>query len=245
MHVVSGTGQMTIEETTYPLARGSVVAVPPFVQFTGWVEAGFAMKNIHYRLWAADGEPVEQGWRLPFVFTPDYFDHTEGLINELQALSEAPEKNPARSAALAHEIILDHWSRAEVCSIRSRIIDDRIRKVHDILIATEYEHYDAEALARASCLSISQMNRLFGQTFKCSPQKFWEANRLTAICMALKSSEITIGEIADAFGFNNQSYFSRWFKQRTAFAPVEYREQLALGDSIQLPSPPPDPLAHP
>ncbi len=225
IHVIRGTGTVTINKITYPLIRGSIIAIPPFVEFILEGEPDFAMRNIHYRLWFSDGKPVEHHWMLPLVFSPGYFSHTESLLNDLYLLVKAKRETQPKFTVLAHEIILDHWLWAETYPKRSEIIDHRMEKIHNLLLSPEYNQYDAQDLSNVSCLSISQMNRLFKRIFKCSPQKYWEANRLAVICVTLKNSDGTIGEIADAFGFSSLNYFSRWFKKRTSFAPVEYRER--------------------
>lgn len=232
MHVLRGTGEVTINKISYPLARGSVIAVPPFVEFIFRLDADFAMRNIHYRLWSCDGEPIEHRWMLPLVFTPDYFDRTQRLLNDLIRLDWSNTMNQARTASIVHEIILDHWLRTGVLPMRSEIVDRRIEKIHDILISSQYKHYDAQELAHTCCLSISQMNRLFSRTFHRSPQKFWEEQRLSAICVALKRNTDPIGEIASEFGFDEPAYFSRWFKKRAGCSAIAYREKLADSGSV-------------
>ncbi|MCD4824065.1 MAG: AraC family transcriptional regulator [Phycisphaerae bacterium] len=116
--------------------------------------------------------------------------------------------------------------------MRPEIIDRRIEKIHDILISSDYRHYDARELAHTCCLSISQMNRLFLRTFHRSPQKFWEGQRLSAICVALKRNADPIGEIASEFGFDEPAYFSRWFKKRAGCSAIAYREKLVNSGSV-------------
>ena len=41
----------------------------------------------------------------------------------------------------------------------------------------------------------------------------------------LKSSELSIQEIADELHFANQSFFGKYFKHHTGMAPKEYRRQ--------------------
>ena len=228
MHITKGTAKITIHKTTYTVTRGSVVAIPPFVQFVWAFEPDFKMKNIHFRLWSADDEPIERQWILPFVFTPDYFEHTESLLDELCSLDYKNPRNHARYTAIAHEITLDHWLRVKAHRSQPEIIDHRIEKLHDILISPECRHYDAKMLARTCSLSVSQMNRLFKRTFKCAPQKVWEERRLAEICIALDTRlNLTIGEIATEFGFDEPAYFSRWFKQRAKCSPATFRKELA------------------
>ncbi len=235
LHIIRGTGSVTINKTTYPLARGTVVAVPPFVEFVCWVEDDFVMQNIHYRLWSADGEPIERRWMLPLVFIPDYFDRTQSLLSDLCELDSNNVENQAKTTALAHEIVLDHWLHTNARPIWPEIIDHRIEKLHDILVSPQYlrGRYDAQELAHECHLSISQMGRLFKRTFKCTPQKFWEDQRLAAICVAFDTKpDAQTGEIAYEFGFEDPAYFSRWFKQRAGLSPATYRQHITSSQKI-------------
>jgi len=64
VHIVDGTGSVTIAAKTYPVAKGTVIAAPPFTGFSLSYSQHFRMRNIHYRLWSSDGEPIERRWFL-------------------------------------------------------------------------------------------------------------------------------------------------------------------------------------
>ena len=230
-HIIRGDAEITVNNVTYHSPVGSIRAVPPYTRYYTSVSGDFIMRNIHFRLWTADGNPIERRWILPFVFAPDYFDHTQKLLEELCALDDANPRDQAKAAALAHEIVLEHWVTAELQPSRPALIDHRIEKLHDILVTSEQlrGRYDAEKLAKVCHLSISQMNRLFKSTFQCSPQKYWNQSRLSAICMMLKTKrDVHIVNIALEFGFENPAYFSRWFKKFTGQTPKEYRAAVEI-----------------
>ena len=235
MHIIRGDAEITIDGVTYPTPVGSVRAVPPCTRYYSSVSGDFIMRNIHFRLWTANGKPVERRWILPFVFAPDYFGHTQELLEELCTLDCESPREQAKAAAIAHEIVLEHWVNAELQPSRPELIDHRIEQLHDILVSPEHlrRRYDAQELAHACHLSTSQMNRLFRRAFKSSPQKFWEDQRLAAIRAAFDTKpDTTIGEIAKEFGFEESSYFSRWFKERAGISPAAYRQQSATTRQI-------------
>jgi AraC-like DNA-binding protein len=232
MHIIKGNGQVTIDKTTFPISNGNVITIGPFQEFNFDIEPGFAMRNIHYRLWSANGEPMEQRWMLPYVFTPDYFAHTEKLLKLILSLSKDPVGNIAQLTASAHELILEHWSKTPLQPSRPVNIDKRIETVYKVLTSNNYTDYQAQELAEESCLSVSQMNRLFKKYFKKSPQKFWEEKRLSSICIELKNSDCSIRQIAEECGFDDPAYFSRWFKKRAGSSPIEYRNNLAQGNNL-------------
>ena len=229
-HIIKGNGLFIIHDKTYSVSSGAVVAVPPYVHFKVRIDSDdFRMINIHSRIWDAYDQAIDRLWILPFVFTPEYFVHTATRLEELCALdSEAPEGR-AGTAALAHEIVLEHWLRTPLLSSRPEIIDPRIEKLHDMLISAKClrSRYDAKALAQTCHLSVSQMNRLFRRTFASSPKQYWEERRLSEIRLFLKTNaDARIVEVANEFGFENQSYFSSWFKNLAGQCPFAYRDAL-------------------
>jgi transcriptional regulator GlxA family with amidase domain len=46
---------------------------------------------------------------------------------------------------------------------------------------------------------------------------------LMAVKGMLKSSNLTVAQVADEFHFSNASFFGRYFKARTGQTPLEYR----------------------
>lgn len=84
---------------------------------------------------------------------------------------------------------------------------------------------EVEKLVAISQLSESQFRRKFKQVFRLSPIKLILKLRIMKACGLLRSSALTISEISDLCGFENQNYFSRYFRQQMGGAPREYRKR--------------------
>jgi len=48
--------------------------------------------------------------------------------------------------------------------------------------------------------------------------------RLMEVKYQLKQSDLPVSEVAYRFGFEDQSYFSRFFKKQTGFSPIDFRK---------------------
>ncbi len=82
-------------------------------------------------------------------------------------------------------------------------------------------------LAEDSHLSVSRFSHLFSEIVGKSPKEFTLSMRIDRSCELLENnSEISIKEIAELMGFDNQNYFSRIFKKRIGCSPREYKKQL-------------------
>lgn len=79
-------------------------------------------------------------------------------------------------------------------------------------------------LARAVCLSEVQFRKLFHRMTGLSPVRFIQKRRIERACVLLRSSEMTIEQIAEACGFSDLPFFYRVFKAWTNAAPGSYRK---------------------
>ncbi|MBN8218963.1 MAG: helix-turn-helix transcriptional regulator [Spirochaetes bacterium] len=78
-------------------------------------------------------------------------------------------------------------------------------------------------LARAAGRNAAAFSRDFGKALGRSP-KSWLAERLTDRArVRLLASDLPIREVAHELGFEDEFYFSRWFRRQTRMAPREFR----------------------
>ena len=79
--------------------------------------------------------------------------------------------------------------------------------------------------AKLSCKSIPTFKREFKKVFKDSPARWVTKKRLSLAAELLTNTELPIGEITYEAGFENQTHFSRIFKEKYGLTPSQYRIQ--------------------
>ena len=225
IHIINGKGKVFFASDTYPLEKGVVIALPVFVECHFEYESGLEMLNVHYNIWRKDGEILDDIKRLPLLFKPDYFDYCEKLLKEMRKASACPPPENFRTELMAHEIVMKHYTSNQLLPSDSCPKDERISKIYKILKSHGCVKYDAEKMAKACFLSVSQMNRKFKDYFREPPRKFWEKNRFNNVCHALTETDKSLAEIANDFAFSYQSHFSKWFKNIAKTSPAEYRRK--------------------
>jgi AraC-like DNA-binding protein len=77
-------------------------------------------------------------------------------------------------------------------------------------------------------LSPRQLQRRFHETFGCSPQAFILKVRLQASCELLQEADLSLGEIALATGFSDQSAFAQHFKRNLGVSPRQYQARFRI-----------------
>lgn len=65
--------------------------------------------------------------------------------------------------------------------------------------------------------------KFFRDHLGCSPMQYINRLRLEKAKHLLKTTDLTVKEIADMIGFNDAGYFSKVFKRYTGFSPQEFR----------------------
>jgi AraC-like DNA-binding protein len=94
------------------------------------------------------------------------------------------------------------------------------------LVTSAYERpIRASELANACGLSVSQLQREFRRLFGISPTDYILRTRLLVARRMLERSAATVGEVAVACGFYDQSHFTKAFKAHTGLPPQAYRRR--------------------
>lgn len=103
--------------------------------------------------------------------------------------------------------------------------DQVIRKQADGMRAHPEQFRGGRALAAEAGLSLAQYARRFQRLFGCSPHEFQIQQRIEKARHLLRESQMRVGEVSEALGYRNLGYFSRQFKEKTGFTPLEIRRQ--------------------
>jgi len=105
----------------------------------------------------------------------------------------------------------------------------RVWTIDDVIYFVEKNFdgsYTLDELASRCALNSSYFSRAFRQQTGVPLFKFINQLRIFRACQLLKSSDLTILEIAFSVGYNNVSFFNRYFKRLKLVSPGEYRRRI-------------------
>jgi Response regulator containing CheY-like receiver domain and AraC-type DNA-binding domain len=85
------------------------------------------------------------------------------------------------------------------------------------------EQIDLSSIAFKLGVSSAYLTKLFNKYEKCSPIKYLTDLRLVEAKHLLYNTTLTIKEISERVGYQNQFYFSRVFRKIYKISPTEYR----------------------
>jgi transcriptional regulator GlxA family with amidase domain len=89
------------------------------------------------------------------------------------------------------------------------------------------QHYSesitVSSLAKMMGLSTVYFSSSFKEIFHVSPKQYILSKRLFESRILLMQTDLSIGEIAHAVGFENENYFSEFFSQKVGISALGFR----------------------
>ncbi len=142
-------------------------------------------------------------------------------MEEWQPAAEIPEEF---QKALASKWMTDFENIAELI-LKYRMIDEKLTaRISDYVFFHTDRRLSLIDVAEAVNLNASYISHIFKKTTGMNFNDFVGEVKTDRAKVLLKNKNVRIGEVALSLGFANQEYFSRKFKQKTGFTPVDYQK---------------------
>lgn len=109
--------------------------------------------------------------------------------------------------------------------VAENVTNQRMMKFLQFINSHYSEEISLEDLAKSANVSKSECLRCFRATLKISPYKYLMDFRIAKAAKLLSDSNLSIAEISNLVGFNQQSYFGKCFKEKIGCSPLAFRKQ--------------------
>ena len=158
----------------------------------------------------------EDFFDIPLLISAKY---QESLFDAIFTIRNNP--NMCKKYAAAYEL-------TDILIANSSITNTFFDK--QVILLKKYidEHYSEkitkEDLANIAFCSVSNLYRIFQNSFHLSPHNYINKIRLEKACVLLENSNHSITEISALIGFDDPVYFSKLFKEYHQLSPKKYRE---------------------
>ena len=161
---------------------------------------------------------------LPDMNPSGYISAGFDLLNQLIASPDRSRESMELFQRTANQLL--EWIRYKSIDRRSRgFVPSRIA-IQDVLayIGHHYaEDLQLNFLAHHFGISPAHLNRLFNKYCGLSPRNYIIFFRMTTAIRMLVQSDLSIAEITEKVGYQNQAHFSKLFQQYVGCAPSEFR----------------------
>lgn len=88
------------------------------------------------------------------------------------------------------------------------------------------EQHTVEWYASQMCLAPKYLSNVVKQTLGASPNKYIDEALMRQAKSLLSSTSLSIQQISDRLGFQNQSHFGTFFKRQTGLSPKAFKQQV-------------------
>lgn len=104
--------------------------------------------------------------------------------------------------------------------------EDLFGRFIDLIIGNSARHRDVEFYADRLCISKRYLAAITRRITGDTPKETIDKHVVQEIKMTLAFSDLSLGQLAERFGFPDQSYMGRYFKRYTGFSLSEYRRSI-------------------
>lgn len=225
MYITHGTGYVETEGRRRTLQEGDIVVLdcyaPHRYAATGdgweieWIHFDGPMARHYYELAAKNGCVLRMA------------GHYAATHSLRKLLTLYKDRVPAPELRLS-KYITDLLTDVILCAEESRgqaqqsaVVEESIRYISDHLD----RDISVELLARQAMLSPFYFSRLFKRETGFTPHRYLVMVRLDYSRYLLRSSPLTVKEVAFRCGFNSESHFCTCFRQQLGMTPQEYRDE--------------------
>ena len=106
-----------------------------------------------------------------------------------------------------------------------RAYPEPVERALDYIHKHSFEHISDSDIARAACISIPHLHRLFKQHMSTTPCAYVAHMKMEQAKHLLKITSSPVREIANRLGYDDQAYFSAAFRKAVGVAPAAYRKK--------------------
>lgn len=162
-------------------------------------------------------------------YSADFYNPTlSALILKLNNEFDAEDTASALAVeALLLEISVEA-SRRKMETLTNGKIPRWLVTAKDFIHAEFAHNPTLDEVAAVASVHPVHLSRIFRRHFRCTIAEYIRRLRVESACSALVQSGKSLVDIAAAYGFSDQSHFSRSFKRIMNVTPAEYRKFMRL-----------------
>ncbi len=220
-YVISGTGTLMADDSSGETKTYSVKSMQGFIIFSDQITTYIADKNVPWEyIWTEfDGlrakSIVDAAGLSPDnpVYKARSKELRENMMNEMIYITENSNSSPFHLIGHLY-LFIDYLARsAAEIKIRqgSKLRDFYIHEALAFIEQNFQNDITVEDIAEVCGLNRSYFGKIFKEAVGKSPQDFLLNYRMVKAAELLKLTKLSVGDISNAAGYDNQLHYSRAF----------------------------------
>ena len=239
--LIDGEAEIIINGDNVKLAQQSIIRMTHtqnvgFVKCTNELDGYFLFCETNFYNYLIENDPNMQDiFQRNILDKYIYFDITEAKISELLGIISQIEKTISQPHIYKKEMLsfLVHLAQMHI----NELIDTTSNELHDmkhkenifkIFIHLASNNFKKERqinfYADRMNITPTYLSRIVREVSGNTVCGYLQSFLYSEACKMLKMTDKTIGEISTELKFNDQSAFTKFFKQKSGISPKAYRE---------------------
>jgi len=216
-----GSGTQHLGDIAVPVERGSILVIPP-----GRAHRFEKTRAVRPICLAIDFETVEPvTWREESVLSARDLALVERLLVDLHERHLKPDDFSIQSAALILQIL---------ALVQSAVEDSEPRpgrgpvfiSVEKAIVRHGFAGISPGLVAAQLGRTLDHVNRQLQEECGMTVGAILNRARLEQSGRLLRTTALSISEVASSIGMDDQNYFARWFRHQTGQTPTRWREAM-------------------
>lgn len=228
--ILSGKGFLRIGNETWNLSAGQIFVLPDGIES----EYQADLEDPWYYAWITiDGKNAlaclkaagfENSWVRECNCNPDRFVE---IIDKILGITELTIVNELRRNSYMHEILaILVETKSPRKEVRHDFSPDLYVQYAVQFIHMNYSHIKVNDIANYIGINRSYLTTIFKNKLNVSPQEYLVTYRLNKGKQLLRTTDLSIQEIAARIGYDNPLTFSKMFKNAYGKSPRYYRQEI-------------------
>ncbi|MGN0592891.1 MAG: AraC family transcriptional regulator [Ruminococcus sp.] len=234
-YVISGTGILMVYDSKGDTKTYSVKSMQGFMIFPGQITTYIADQELPWEyVWLEfDGLRVKSILEAAGltkdapVYRAKSKSLREDMMNEMLYITRNRNSSPFHLIGHLY-LFLDYLARSSAGMHIQQGSQLRDFYIHEALTFIEHNFQNdisVEDIASVCGLNRSYFGKIFKQAVGKSPQEFLLSYRMAKAAELLKLTQLSIGDISNAVGYENPLHFSRAFKNIYGISPRDWRNR--------------------
>lgn len=217
--ILGGDAYIISDGVRTELKPGRAYLIPTDLVYDNGCVTGIHFLYFNIRLMNGHGRDLLSMYKRPLEHD---FDSEKTLTLVKKYLSQSPADSLSLKADLT-AALLELLSTAPEVGISPRNFSDSVRRALDYIDRNLSVGLRIDEICKKIYVARSTLIKRFGEEVGMSVGEYITSEVMTRCEQLLCETDLTIGEISERFGFCDQFYFSRRFKEKYGETPQKYR----------------------
>lgn len=223
--VLDGNGHVRLNKQVFPIKGNDIIFINPYVTHGEFVKKGETFS--YYILGISNLKIPDTGYpspNAPLSLTENSrISMLLGIIFDELQTQQSGYLNATNNY---FNVLITELERAynKTAMLISTSSISPMVGIKDYIDTHCFGNISSKTIAETFNMKLNTLEVKFKKTYKISIQQYILQKLIEEAKSKLKNDTLSITDIALRIGFNNPSYFSKYFKQLTGMTPTQYRK---------------------